>query len=113
MADIKSFAAPDWTQIWAGNWSLLTCSHFSEQYTRTMVVNGKVFMSKSIIFVKEGNSSGYMMQSDRDAFGRNLAAEVVRTPERVAEITAHFKQQVDFTLEFMREHQSGDITRKI
>ena len=35
----QSLKRPDWLQIWAGGWSLLSCSHFAEQYVRLIKFN--------------------------------------------------------------------------
>lgn len=111
--DTNNFTRSDWGQIWAGDWSLLSCSQFAEQYTKTLVVNGKVFMSRTILMIEDGKSAGFMTQDDKDAFGKHLAREVVDNPSRVQEITANFKRQVDLTMEFMNKHKTSEITKEI
>ncbi len=111
--NIKDFSRPDWNQVWAGDWSLLSCSQFGEQYTKTLIVNGKVFMSRTIIMIEDGKSAGFMTQADKDAFGQHLVKEVVDNPSRIQEITANLKRQVDLTMEFMKKNQSSGITKEI
>lgn len=110
---LTNFQGLDWTQVWAGDWSLLSCSQFGEQYTKTLVVNGKVFMSRTILMIEDGKSAGFMTQADKDAFGKHLAQEVVDNPSRVQEITANFKRQVDLMMEFMNKHKTSEITKEI
>ncbi len=111
--DINSFERSDWNQIWAGDWSLLSCSQFGEQYTKTLIVNGKVFMSQTVLMIEDGKSAGFMTQADKDAFGKHLAQEVVDNPSRVQEIAANFKRQVDLTMELMNKYKTSEITKEI
>lgn len=54
---VEDFKSGDWIKTWAGQWSFLTCSHWGERYTRSYVINGKVFLHRTIFFFNEGKSS--------------------------------------------------------
>ena len=110
---LSSFRHDDWTKIWAGNWSLLSCSDFSDQYTKKIIFGGRPFESQSIIFYKKGQSAGWMRQSDRDRLGFFLADEVAKNKERVCEICATLKKRSDKLLSFIAQHMADDISEKI
>ena len=113
IVNTQSFVSSDWTQIWAGDWSLLTCSQFGELYTTSLIVSGKVFMSKTIFLLKDGKSACYMTQSDKDELGHHLVREVIEDSHRARVVTENLKQQVDQTLGFMKRHQTGEMTQEV
>lgn len=96
---IKNFSQPDWSQIWAGDWSLLTCSQFGELYTTNLTLRGKLFMSKTIFFIKDGKSMCFMTQSDKDALGQHLAREATNHPSQIQETADSLKREVDITID--------------
>ena len=105
----KSFIHDDWTKIWAGGWSLLTCSHFVDQYTKEIRFKDRPFIRETVIFVENGRSEGWARQSDRDALGTLLAQEVKQNPGRVVEICDTLMTKGDELLAFIAERQAQPI----
>ena len=101
--DPKAFVHDDWTKIWAGGWSLLTCTHFADQYTKEFRFGDRPFIRESVIFVERGKSEGWARQSDRDALGAVLAAEIRGNASRPEEICATLKANGDAMTAFINE----------
>lgn len=112
-ANIKNFSQQDWSQIWAGDWSLLTCSQFGEQYTTSLIVRGKMFMTKAIFFSKGGKSMCFMTQADKNALGQHLSKQVTGNPSLVQEIADSLKHEVDLTMGFMNQNKNSTITKEL
>lgn len=111
LSDFKK--SNDWTQIWAGGWSLLSCSNFGDQYTKEIIFGDKPFLNQSIIFVSQGRSSGWARQKDKDILGKFLSSEIRNNPEKATEICESLKREVDLTLTFMDYHsKQGGIDKQ-
>lgn len=110
---IEDFKANDWIKIWAGQWSFLTCSYWGERYTKNYIINGKVFLHKTIFFFNEGKSSCFITQSDRDEFGQNLAKEWIEKPGRAEEVITDFRKRTDDILNFISNNENKDITQEV
>ena len=108
--DLKTFAHPDWTKVWAGNWSLLTCSHFDEQYTEQITFDDFCFMSQSIIFVEKGRSEAWMRQADKDKLGHFLAQEIKKKKKFAEQACRSLKKEVDEVLAFIKSVEKKKIT---
>ncbi|MES2088221.1 MAG: PEP-utilizing enzyme [Patescibacteria group bacterium] len=99
--DIEKFKHADWTKIWAGSWSFLTCFHFGNDYTKEIHFGSHPVFSQSIIFVKEGKSNGWATQTDRDRLGNFLATEVKNNPDKALEVCSELKKEVDSIINFL------------
>lgn len=111
--NIKKFKASDWIQIWAGHWSLLTCSYYAKSYTKNYIIAGKVFLDKTILLFDLGKSSCFAMQSYKEEFSKNLANEVAKNPERIFEILKDFRHRTDEILSFISKNEDKEITKDI
>ena len=106
--NLENFRHSDWTKIWSGTWSFLSCSHFGVEYTKLIKFGDQPFVSQSIIVVSEGKSSGWIRQSDRDILGKYLASEITKNPELVIEVCNKLKSGTDQILNFI-ENQFKNI----
>ncbi len=104
---------PDWLQIWAGSWSILSCSHFAEQYSRLIKFNGRPFLPESIIIIRNGKSEGWARQKDREAICKHLAEEIKGNHRQVKIICLSLKRQADELREFMVKHKNVTLTEKL
>lgn len=107
--NIKDFQHDDWVKIWDGGWSLLSCTHFGDEYTKEIIFGGKPFQSQSIMFAAHGRSSGWMRQTDRDRLGKHLSQEV--TDRQTAILVAkRLKTQAKDFLQFIGKHENTIAT---
>ena len=107
--NIKEFRHDDWVQIWEGGWSFLSCSHFGDQYTKEIRFGRRPFVTQSIIFSKDGRSTAWIRQSDRDILGKNLSAQVLKDSNKGKEVSRNLKSQVDQVLPFMKRFLKSEI----
>ncbi len=91
----------------------MTCSYWGERYTRDYIINGKVFLHKTIFFFEEGKSSCFGMQHERDTFGKNLAREWTEKPNRANEVIADFRNKTKDILDLIAESENAEITNDI
>lgn len=115
MSEISKFNIQEnrpWIKIWAGTWSLLTCSHFGEQYTRILDVHGMIFMDEVILIVKEGKSSAYVPAKSKDKLGNHLSKVIVKNPKMIKEICNDLKKSVDKVLKIIDQYEGKEIDLK-
>lgn len=110
--EIKSFRHDDWTKIWDGGWSFLSCTHFGDEYTKEILFGHRPFKSQSIMFSARGRSSGWMRQSDRDTLGTFLASGVKARAD-AERIAGHLKQQSKDFLKFITRHEHAVATHAL
>lgn len=103
----------DWSQIWAGSWYVLSCSHFAVEYVDLIRFHGKPFLSESVIVVKNGKSQGWTTQEDRQEICDYLAEEVTKEPNRVEKICIELKKQVDLLRDFLKNNINNELTTEI
>ncbi|MDO8563740.1 MAG: PEP-utilizing enzyme [Nanoarchaeota archaeon] len=101
-----------WVKIWAGTWSLSTCSHFGEQYTRLLDVQGMIFMDEVILIVKEGKSSAYVSSKSKDKLGNHLSKIIMKNPKKINGICNNLKKSVDKVLKFIDKYEGKEIDLK-
>lgn len=109
----KSLRRPDWLQIWAGGWSILSCSHFAEEYVQLIKFHGRPFLPESIIIIRHGKSEGWARLKDREAICAYLAREVVKDTSRAKAICQDLKKQSRAIRSFMAKHKNGVINKEI
>ena len=59
----ESLKSKKWYKIWAGNWSLLSISHFADQYTEILDLEGVKFTKHCVLVYRDGASSGFIPAS--------------------------------------------------
>lgn len=111
--NLKEFEHDDWVQIWEGHWSFLSCSHFGDQYTKEIRFGKKPFVSQAIIFSRNGRSTAWIRQSDRDLLGKYLASQENKKPGLGKVVSKDLREQVDKVLPFMQKYIKGKITLKL
>lgn len=111
--NLKKFQHDDWVQIWEGGWSFLSCSHFGDEYTKEILFGKNPFMSQVIIFSRNGRSTAWITQSDRDLLGRYLAKQVQKNPALGKAISKDLESQVDSIMPFIKKHITGNISLPI
>jgi len=70
---IKKFA---WKSIWAGDWSLISCSDWGEHYLTTLKVGNKPFLKNVIFFYRNGKSSAWVKETEINAFANRTIKSV-------------------------------------
>lgn len=68
-----SLKEKEWYKIWAGNWSLLTCTHFIEEYTETLELEQIRFAKNCVIVYRDGACSGFIPIEEKDDFTAHIA----------------------------------------
>jgi len=107
--NIKEFEQSDWIQVWAGEWRILSCSHWGDQYTKEIKFGGRIFLKQAILFVKEGKSACWWRQQDRDALGNYLSDEVRKDNHRAVEVCKALKKETKGILKFINRYQGKEI----
>ena len=110
---IESFRHDDWTKIWAGTWSFLSCTHFGVEYTKLIRFGKRPFISQAIIFVSGGKSNCWATQTDRDILGKYLSEEIKKSPHRALEICNSLISRVDDFTKFMKFLKGKEISLKL
>lgn len=111
-AIIKTIKKNKWKSIWAGKWSLLTCSDYGEHYLSTLKVGGKPFL-KSVIFIyQDGKSSAWVKEKDIDDFSNRVAKLIRHDKGLVKKIADDLKKSTEIALDFMSKNKK-DITLPI
>ncbi len=103
----------EWSNIWAGQWSLLTCSHFGKQYTQILKIEGRPFVRKAIFIVRQGKSGGYLNTQEKDDFGKRIAALYSQDPQKISSLCTRAKKEVDSILAFIQRYEQKEITREV
>lgn len=104
-----ALAKTEWVTIWAGKFNFLACSHFGEQYTKTLKAEGKKFCTKSVLVVHKRTSAAFLPLSEKESFGKHIAAEISKDPDRkVKELCKSFKQEVDRILGFIKDNEGKE-----
>ena len=111
--EMGNFKHTNWTKIWAGTWSFLSCSHFDQEYTDLIRFGGRPFLSQSIIFFSKGNSNCWATQNDRDLLGNFLAKEISDDNHKAVEVCNNLKSQVDSILGFIDSTINQNINLSI
>ena len=104
----------EWYKIWAGEWSLLTCSYWGDQYTKTLWVGSRLTFSDKIVFKIHGtNNFCFMPTASRDRFGSYLADQI-EADERFAKPWAEILHiHVDRIRGFIAQHRGKTISYDI
>ncbi|PIR97389.1 MAG: hypothetical protein COT91_01625 [Candidatus Doudnabacteria bacterium CG10_big_fil_rev_8_21_14_0_10_41_10] len=106
----KFFKHNDWGQIWAGSWSVHTCSHLGNHLTKDIVFGGKSFLRQSAIIVVKGKSACWAREADRDRVGKYLVRKASRDGGLIKEICNALKKEADKILTFIDKYQSKKLT---
>lgn len=108
-----SLRRPDWLQIWAGSWSILSCTHFAEEYSRLITFHGRPFLPECAIIVRHGKSEGWARQRDRENICVYLAKEVHNNTKRARAICHRLKREVDNIRAFMKKNRYEVMTERL
>ncbi|MHB8871556.1 MAG: PEP-utilizing enzyme [Candidatus Doudnabacteria bacterium] len=108
--NIQKFKHDDWTKIWDGGWSILSCSDFGYEYTKGIRFGKRPFAPQSIIFVNSGRSSGWMRQSDRDILGSYLSKQALSNPKNIIQVCNQLKKQSKDLQAFIKKHENTIAT---
>ena len=113
MMNQNSFKHSDWIKIWEGKWSLLSCCHFGDEYTKEIRFGPRPFVSQSIIFIKQHRSSGWITQTDRDLLGNYLAKQVQKDSHLAKVISERLKTQAKSFLAFLDRYENTNANSKL
>lgn len=113
MIDKHFFDDPEWYQIWGSDWSLLTCSYWGEEYTRTFWVGHITFLDKAVFVIRNGNNACYTPTASRNRFGKYIA-DKVEADHRFADIWSEWlKVEADRIRGFIAQYRGKDISYKM
>ncbi|MDP2717472.1 MAG: PEP-utilizing enzyme, partial [Candidatus Micrarchaeota archaeon] len=96
-------AQEPWIQHWHGKWSLLSCSHFGEHYTKTISGYLGTAVGRAVLVFRDGFSACYFPQKDVDAFGRFLAGAAKKNPLVLDGWAKALERQTDAVLAITRK----------
>jgi phosphohistidine swiveling domain-containing protein len=111
MALIESYGRIEWIKHWAGHWSLLSCSYFGHQYTKTIKETLGVCLQKAMFVSKEGFSVCYLHKSEVLEFGKSLADKVVKNKKFCPELCNDLKEKTDIVINTMERLKGKDLTQ--
>lgn len=84
-----------WVQHWAGPWSLLSCSYFGTYYTHTVAEFLETRIPRCVITSQKGQSACYFPKDELDSFGKELAEQVEKNPEKAKQWANELKTESD------------------
>lgn len=90
----------EWMNVWAGTWSFLTCTHFADQYSKEIKINGKVPFPETIIFFEKGKSACWITQQTRDDLGAHVVSTYGKSLSSIEGLCKTLKKKVDGFLGF-------------
>ncbi len=91
-------ASEKWIQHWHGKWSLYSCSHFGEQYTRTVSPYLGTCVRRAVLVFRNGFSACYFPEQDVDAFGRFLAKAAQKDSSLFSRWAGDLRRETDAVL---------------
>lgn len=95
----------DWVKHWHGSWSLLSCSFFGQQYTKTLSDFLGVSLRSSVLLVKEGFSSCFFPEKQLTEFSQVLAENVVKDKLLVTLWCEELKKRTDYITSVIQRHK--------
>ncbi len=107
---MNDFIHGDWTKIFAGYWSFLTCSYFGETHSLTIQQKLGKGPAKVVLVSKKGFCVCYYDKPGLQAFGRFLAEEVRKTPGLISQWCGEVKEKTDVFMEFMRNKKGKQLS---
>lgn len=104
------FDVSEWYQMWGGHCSLLLCSLFSLQYTRTLWVGNITFMDKTVFSYANMSVACSAPAASRHRFGKYLAAWVEESPRRAKVWPEMLCGEADRLRHFMKKNHARDLS---
>lgn len=101
-----------WVNIWAGSWSLHTCSYWAEMYVDTLRLYEKSFVTSALFVCHEGKSAAYIPEGDRTAIRTYLADHAIEDPSRISAVCRALEQEADRILAFIDAHIGKKISKE-
>ncbi len=84
-----------YVQHWAGPWSLLSCSYFGGYYTHTVAELLETRIPQCAITFSHGRSACHFPKKELDAFGADLADQVLKDPAKAQQWAKELKLESD------------------
>lgn len=108
----KEIARNEWVKHWQGNWSLLSCSYFGEQYTKSVSSLLGTSVNRAVLVLRDGFSACYFPKSDLDVFGKALASSVMEDPKIAASWCRDLKKQTDRFLSTVQKYRNQELNQE-
>lgn len=99
-----------WLQNWHGDWSLLSCSYFGQQYTQSIGPELGCVIPRCVLVVQAGHSACFFPKDDLDAFGGFLARRVADDSALPKKWAGQMKQAADVSL--LECQKTGRVSRE-
>lgn len=93
---LQNIQGKKWYKIWAGNWSFLSCTHFAEQYTDILDIEGVKFCQNCALVYKDGSCSGFIPEEEKNKFAMYIAKLYTEDTSKIDKLIKYFKEQADF-----------------
>lgn len=103
----ENLQAQKWYKIWAGNWSFLSLTHFAEQYTDILDLEGRKFTKNCVLIYHDGACSGFMPEEEKNGFAKYVAGIHSANPEKIAVLIKNFREQADSVIAWVAEHRGA------
>ena len=110
MNRVKEFARLPWVKHWAGEWSLLSCSYFGHQYTKTIEEELGTRLQRAFFTSRRGYSVAHLNSAELLTFGQNLADQVVKNSEVAAFWCRDLKEKTDQILAAIERYRGRELT---
>lgn len=113
MIELQDFNHNDWINQWAGTWSILSFSYWGNFYSRSPF-NKYIdkYVDKTIIIWREGRSSAFQRQSNKEIFGKKVEKVIESQPDFPKKLCYNFKKRTSDFLKFAEDSVGKDINYK-
>ena len=88
--------AGEWVKQWEGHWSLLSCTYFGHQYTKTIETKLGTCIPRSVFVSRKGHSTCFFPKEELRVFGEALAKRVMDDEHVAKKWCIEVKKQADF-----------------
>src|SRR3990167_10655969 len=109
--NITEFHHPDWTNQWAGTWSILSFSYWGGFYCRRpFSPHIDHYADQAIIIWKAGKYAAYQRRSIKQAFGQKIEKIIESNPNFPTLLNRELKTATDEFLNYARAYRGRDIS---
>src|SRR3989338_3929880 len=84
-----------WVKNWEGKWSLLTCTYFGHQYTKTMRNPANARFQTAILVARRRHSACYFPEKEFNDVFQKIAGKVSASRKSAAELCNELKKEAD------------------
>lgn len=111
--NLKTIDYKDWTNQWAGTWSILSFSYWGNFYCRRpFSKNVDSYVDQAVIITRQGKAQGYQRASMKKIFAKKLEIIIEKDPTFPKKLCANLKSAADEFLGIVDKYIGKDISFK-